>query len=146
MGVGKLLLLAVNPRCHGGSHDLLECGAEGAVTAVAALRRELLGGECASVGRRFFVKVDEVADAESVDVSVIRDALLGEVLAQIGPVCADGSCQLRQGEVVLQIEQLVLAVLFQKGAYLAGSGLLLFFGRLSNFQRPIPVKSYPLPR
>ena len=86
----------MHPRCHSSSHDLLKRSAESAVAAVAALGSELLGCESASLGYRLLVQADKVADAKSVDIGVVGDTLLGKVLAQISPVCADGACQLRQ--------------------------------------------------
>ena len=70
----------------------------------------MLGGKVTTVGHRLLVQADKVTDAEAVDVSVVGDALLGEVLAQISPVCADGACQLRQRKVVPQIELFILTM------------------------------------
>lgn len=92
---------------------LFEGGAEGAVAVEAALDSQLLGGDYTLLGHGLLMQTDEVPDAKPVDVSVISDALLGKVLAQISPVCADGTRQLRQGKVVLQIELRVLAMLFE---------------------------------
>ena len=115
-GRGKLRLGAVHPGRNGGPHVLLERGAEGAVAVEPALESELLGGEGALVCHGLMIQADEVADAQPVDVGVVRDALLGEVLAQIVAVRADGLGQIGQGEVMLQVELLVLAMLFQEGA------------------------------
>ena len=86
----RLLSGAVHPRCDGGPGVLFEGGAEGAVAVETTLERQLLGGKFTPVGHRLFIEADKVADAKPVDVSVISDALLGKVLAKIGPVCADG--------------------------------------------------------
>ena len=106
-----LLLSAMHPRCNGSSHDLLERVAEGAVAVETTLERQLLGGKFTPVGQRLFIEADKVADAKTVDVSVVGDALLGKVLAQISTVCTDGTCQLCQRKVVLQVQPLVFAML-----------------------------------
>jgi len=80
----------VHPRCDGGPGVLFEGGAEGAVAVEATLDSQLLGGDYTLLGHGLLMQTDEVPDAKPVDVSVISDALLGKVLAQISPVCADG--------------------------------------------------------
>ena len=55
-----------------------------------ALESQLLGGEDAVGGHCLMIKADEMIHAQAVDVRVIGMPLLGEVLAQIVSVCADG--------------------------------------------------------
>ena len=100
---------------------MFERGDEGTVAMESTLERQLLCGEFTPVGHRLLIKTDKVADAKAAYVGVIGDALICKVLAQISSVCADDSCQLRQGKVFLQIELFVLAMLFEKGAYFGGS-------------------------
>ena len=87
---------------------------------VAALLGQLLGGDRLTIGTGglagaagLAVAVDEVVDAEVVDVGVVACALTGEILAEIVAVHADGSRELRQGQVRLQVKLRVLAVLCQ---------------------------------
>ena len=49
------------------------------------------------------VAADEVVDAQVVDVSIVSDALTGEILAEIGAVGADGLRQLIERDVVIQV-------------------------------------------
>ena len=101
---GSLLPLTAHPGRHGLSHALLEGGAEGAVAPEAALAGQLLRGEGTLVGNGFIIEIDEMADAQPVDVGVVGQTLLGEILAEIVVVGADGVRELRQGEVVLQVQ------------------------------------------
>ena len=48
------------------------------------------------------------------DVLIVTGALTGEILAEIVAVHADGCQELRQGQVCLQVELRVLAVLCQQ--------------------------------
>ena len=104
----------VHPR-----RDALACAqhertAEGAVSAEAALLGQLLGDDGLAGLGSLLTTADEIVDAQVVDIGVVGDALAGEILAQIRAVCADGRCQLRQGEVGLQVKLRVGAVLFQQ--------------------------------
>ena len=83
---------------------MLEGGAEGAVAPEAALAGQLLRGEGTLVGNGFIIEIDEMADAQPIDVGVVGQTLLGEVLAEIVVVGADGLRELGQGEVVLQVQ------------------------------------------
>ena len=60
------------------------------------------------------VKLDKVLDAQSVDVGIVSHAMTGEILAQIETVCSNGLSKLGEGDVVLQIELLSLAMLLQQ--------------------------------
>ena len=99
--ISSLVSLAIHPGGHGLSHALFEGGAEGAVAPEAALVGQLLGGESALVSDGFTVEVDEVIDAQAVDVSVVGQALLGEILAEVIVVGANGLSKLGKREVVL---------------------------------------------
>ena len=100
-GLEKLPHNAMRPRCYSSSHDLLERGAERAIAAVAALERELLGGDFTTGNSCLLVQADKVTDAKAVNVRVIRDALLCEMVTQISPVCTDDAGELGQSKVVL---------------------------------------------
>ena len=92
-------------------HDLLEGTVERAVAAEATFKGQLLNGHGLVRGGTLLAETDEVADAQVVDISVVSDALQGEVLAQVRAVDANQRGQLREGEVVLQIELRLLAML-----------------------------------
>lgn len=83
------------------------------------------------------VKAGEVLYAKTVDIGVIGDVLLCEVCAQVSTVGADGEGKLLQGEVVLEIEQGVLAAFLQQGADLVGyiGSRLLILVCLQRLQR-----------
>ena len=58
-----LFVYGVHPLRHAEPHALLECQAEGAVAAVAAEHRQLLGGDGLPAGRGLAVETLEVLDA-----------------------------------------------------------------------------------
>ena len=120
--VGWLLLCAAYPRRDGFPGLLFECGAERAVTVESAFGGELGGRKGAVAGNGLLIQTDEVFYAQSVDVGIIGETLLGKVLTQIGTVGADGLGELGKGEVVLQEEKRIFAVLFQLRAYYVGNG------------------------
>ena len=95
-------------------HALLEGGAEGAIAAVAALLGELLGDDGLLCSGKLAVAGYEVTDAKVVDVFIVACVLTGEILAEIVSVHTDGCRELRQGQVCLQVELRVLAVLRQQ--------------------------------
>ena len=94
----------MHPRRHGLSHALLEGGTESAVASESALVCQVLGGERTLGGDGLMVEVDEVLDAQAVDVGVVIQTLLGEMLAKIGVVGAHGFRKLKKGKVVAQIK------------------------------------------
>ena len=81
--ISSLVSLAIHPGRHGLSHALFEGGAEGAVATEAAIVGQLLGGERTLVSDGIVVEVDEMADAQAVDVGVVGQPLLGEMLAEV---------------------------------------------------------------
>ena len=91
-------------------HALLEGGAEGAVAVVAALLGQLLGNDGLMCSGKFAVAGYEVTDAKVVDVCIVACTLIGEILAEIVTVHADGFRELRQVQVWLQVELCVLTV------------------------------------
>jgi len=94
-------------------HALPEGGAEGAVAVVAALLGQLLGDNGFLCSGKLAVAGYEVTDAKIVDVFIVACAPTGEILAEIVAVHADGCRELLQGQVRLQVELRVLAVLRQ---------------------------------
>ena len=74
-------------------------------------------------GDGLMVQAYEVFYAQAVDVGIIGESLLGKVLAQIGTIRTDGLGELGEGEVVLQEEECVFAVLFQLRADDVGKGV-----------------------
>ena len=95
-------------------HALLEGGAEGAVAMVAALLGQLLGDDGLMCSGKLAVAGYEVTDAKVVDVCIIACSLICEILAEIVAVHANGFREFRQGQVWLQIELCVLAVIRQQ--------------------------------
>ena len=89
------------PRCDAFSHALLEGQTERAVAAVATFASQLLyrGTDAGWVG--FLIALDEIVDAQVVDVGVVVGVLVREILAEIGAVGAKGLNQHGEGEVVL---------------------------------------------
>ena len=79
-----------HPGRHGLSNALFEGRTEGAVASEAALGGQLLGSERTLCGDGFMVKVDKMVDAQTVDVGVVGQALLGEILAEVIVIGANG--------------------------------------------------------
>ena len=107
----RLLSRVAHPGSYALARALLEGQAEGAITAVTAFAGQLLGDDGLSGSSGLLVAADEVVDAQIVDISVVCDALTGEILAEIEAVGANGLCQLLNGKVVLQVELCTNAVL-----------------------------------
>lgn len=103
--------LTSHPRGDGQTLELLESSGESAVASEPTLVGQLLGCKRALCHHVLTVKALKVDDAQTVDVGVVCDALLGEILAEVGAVGAHRLTQLCQREVVLQIELRNLAVL-----------------------------------
>ena len=82
-------------------HALLEGGTEGAVAVVAALLGQLLGDDRLMCSGKLAVAGHEVTDAKVVDVCIVACILIGEILAEIEAVHADGFREFRQGQVWL---------------------------------------------
>ena len=78
-----LLSGVLHPRRNGLPGVLFERRAEGAVATEAAIVGQLLGGERTLVSDGIVVEVDEMADAQAVDVGVVGQPLLGEMLAEV---------------------------------------------------------------
>ena len=68
------------------------------------------------------MQTHEVLDTQAVDIGIIGDALLGEVVAEISAVGANGNSQLLQGEVVLEVESCCLTMQFKKCPDIVGVG------------------------
>ena len=105
----------MHPLRRGRSHALLERGIEGAVATEAALVGQLLDRYGLADGVSLVVETDEMLDAKIVDVGVVCRALTVEILAEVGAVDTNLGGEQRGGNVVLQIELSVLAVLLQLG-------------------------------
>ena len=109
-----------HPCCHRLSHALLEGEAEGAVASVTAVAGQLLGCEGALGGDGIAVEMDEVIDAQIVDVGIVGGVLAGEILAKIETVGTNGLCKLGDGQVVLQVELRVNTILLQQRSNVIG--------------------------
>ena len=53
-----------------------------------------------------FIELDKVLDAQSVDIDIVCDVLTREIQTEIGTIGANQHGELRNGNVVLQIELL----------------------------------------
>ena len=111
------------PLRHALAHALLKGEGKGVVAMIAALAGQLLNGEEMLGSDGLAVETDEMTDAQVVDVGIISDALHGKVFAEIGTVCANNLGQLRDVQVVLQVELRVHAVLLEQGGYLFIGGI-----------------------
>ena len=85
----KLFLRFLHPFRHAHAHALREGSAEGPVGAEAALVGQLLYLDGLSGSDALLVVLDEIVDAQVVDISIIGDALTREILAEIGAVGAN---------------------------------------------------------
>lgn len=94
----------VHPGCHALVGALQEGTTEGPVAAEATLVSQLLGTDRLSGSNARLVAPDEMVDAKVVDVSIIGNALTGEILAEVVAVGVDSLGQLFTGDVVLQVE------------------------------------------
>ena len=61
-------------------------------------------------------------DAQSVDIGIVSHAPTGEILTQIETVGSDSLCKLGNGNVVLQIESRILAMLLQQWSDIVAHG------------------------
>ncbi len=84
------------------------------MAAEAALVCQFLSNDGLSGSGGLLVAADEVVEAQIVDIDIVRDALTGEILAEIRAVGSDGLGQLMQGQVGPQVELRVHAVRFQQ--------------------------------
>ena len=72
---------------------------------------QLLDGLRLTVGGCLMVEVDEVLDAQPIDVGIISHALTGKILAEIGTIRANDFGKLKKCQVMLQVELRVDAIL-----------------------------------
>ena len=90
-----------HPVGDGKAGDSLEGSAEGAVTMIAAPFCQSECGDGTVFLSCFAIEMDEVVDAQAVDVVVIGRPLFFEIATQIVAVRLDGIGQLHQRQVVL---------------------------------------------
>ena len=100
----RLLARLSHPHRHILAHALLEGKAESTVTTVAAVVSQLLDCEGAFAGDSLAVEFDEMLDAQIVDIGIVCRALHGEVLAEIETIRANSFGQLKQRQIMLQVE------------------------------------------
>ena len=84
----------MHPCGHVLTHALFEGKAEGAVAAVTTFAGQLLDNDGLPSGGSLAIEVHEVIDAQVVDISIVSDALTGEILAEIEAVGANSLGQL----------------------------------------------------
>ena len=92
------------------SHALFESSVKSAVGAESTLVSQLLNRYGLMDGGSLMVEVDEVTDAQPVDIGIVGGTLIGKVLAEIDTVDTYLLGELGEGDVVLQIELRFLAV------------------------------------
>ena len=101
----SLLLLAHSP--HPSSHRLacpaLKGITEGVVASVATLHSQLLDGEGTLGSDSLVIKADEMINSQIVDISIIIQALTGEILTEIVAVGANFHRKPGKRDVILQI-------------------------------------------
>ena len=85
------------PLCCSHSHNPLKGITECVVIAETTLVGQLLGGNRLMFCNCLTVEVDEVLDAQTVDVPIVSDALRGKILAEIGAVGANQFGKLDNG-------------------------------------------------
>jgi|GEM_PF-5559102 len=68
------------------------------------------------------VEIDEVLDAQTIDIGIVSDALRSEIPAEIEAVGTNQLGKLIGGNVVLQIELSILAILLQQWPDVAANG------------------------
>ena len=100
----RLLVRLSHPHRHILAHALLEGEAESTVATVAAVVSQLLDCEGAFAGDSLAVELDEMLDAQIVDIGIVCRALHGEVLAEIETIRANSFGQLKQRQIMLQVE------------------------------------------
>ena len=83
-----LFSLLANPLRDSLTLDLLKGGREGAVAAETTLVGQLLGSEGTHGGDGNLVETLEMGYAQAVDIGIVGDALLSEILAEVGAVGA----------------------------------------------------------
>ena len=132
----------VDPRRDAHAYLLLEGQAEGAVAAVATASSQLLGRDGTAGRDGLVVKTLKVVDTQTIDVGIVGGILAREILAEVVAVAAQGLRQLTDGEVALQIELRVDAMLLQQGSYLFH---LFVVGILPlRVYTPLPPVGFPL--
>ena len=102
------------------AHALLEGGAEGAVAVVAALLCQLLGDDGLMFSGKLTVAGYEVTDAEVMDVCIVARVLIGEILAEIVAVHADGCRELKDTKFLARFQ------IFRQLFFLFPENIILF--------------------
>ena len=77
----RLLGCFAHPGRHGLTHAMLERETKSAVTLEAAVVSQLPGGEGMPCSYSLMIETDEMIDAQVVDISIVTDALTGEIVA-----------------------------------------------------------------
>jgi hypothetical protein len=75
-----------HPLSHVLTHSLLKGEPEGAVTSVATFMCQLLGSEGTVCSNNLRIEVDEMLDAQIVDIGIVSRAQTREILAEIETV------------------------------------------------------------
>ena len=78
----------MRPRRYTLTCSLLESQAKSAIAAVTTIDGQLSDGKGLLLGGSLLVELDEVVDAQIIDIGVVRDAMTGEILAEIAAVGA----------------------------------------------------------
>lgn len=97
----ELLVCVAHPDRHGLSHALLEGETESAVTLIAAVMSQLLGGEGAVGCHGLTIEADKMIDTQIVYINIVTHAKTGEILTEIESVDTNRPSQLSNSQVVL---------------------------------------------
>ena len=108
-----ILYIFLHPCRHILPHALLEGIAEGGVVAVAAVLSQLLCSDRPLNGHSLSVETYEMVDTQIVDIGIVSRSPAGEILAEIAAVGTNSYGELMNGQVVLQIELRVYAILLE---------------------------------
>ena len=101
----------MHPGGHILTHALLEGEREGTVATIATVVSQLLSGKRPLASDSLAIESDEMIDAQIVDIGIVSRALRREILTKIKTVGTNNLGKLEKGEVVLQIELRVNAML-----------------------------------
>ena len=80
----------MHPGCYGLPHALFEGETESTVTPVSTVIGQLLGGEGASRSNSLAIEIDEMIDAQVVNIGIVSDALLDEIVGKISAISTNG--------------------------------------------------------
>lgn len=100
-----------HPGCYSLPHPVFESIAESTIAIVAAVVSQLPGGERMPGSYSLTIETDKMVDAQIVNISIVTDALTGEIVGKISAIGSNSIGQLKKVQVVLQIEFCIYTML-----------------------------------